>query len=74
MIAWTRAQPYCAGLPRSLKPVARPDSWGEDEIMAKLPANDGVIALSVDGAILRPTQDPIIATSGMSPAQEAVVQ
>lgn len=24
MMAWTRAQPYCAGLSRSLRPVARP--------------------------------------------------
>ncbi|MBY6003593.1 transglycosylase SLT domain-containing protein [Salipiger bermudensis] len=74
MIAWTRAQPYCAGLPRSLKPVARPDSWGEDAIMAALPAHDGVIAYSVDGAILRPTQDPIIATSGTTESQDATAQ
>ena len=29
MMEWTRAQPYCAGLSRSLRPVARPvrDPW-----------------------------------------------
>ena len=25
MMKWTRAQPYCAGLARSLRPVARPE-------------------------------------------------
>lgn len=42
--------------------------------MAALPAHDGVIAYSVDGAIVRPTQDPIIATSGTTASQDATVQ
>ncbi|EIE50882.1 hypothetical protein C357_11679 [Citreicella sp. 357] len=78
MIAWTRSQSYCAGLPKSLKPVARPDSWGEPALLANagiartrphLPAFDGVIAYAVDGAILRRGIDPVIATSGLSRAQ-----
>ena len=69
MIAWTRAQPYCAGLPRSLKPVARPDAWGAPAVMAsgELPQSDMVIALSDNGTILRPVDrsaEPVIATSG----------
>lgn len=78
MIAWTRAQPYCAGLPKSLKPVARPDSWGAPVVMAgigdvrpHLPDYDGVIAYAVDGAIIRGGIDPVIATSGLSREQRA---
>ncbi|APZ53881.1 transglycosylase SLT domain-containing protein [Salipiger abyssi] len=77
MIAWTRAQPYCAGLPRSLKPVARPARWGEPAIMAglgetrpQLPEMDGVVALSINGTIVRKSSDPVIATSGMTEMQE----
>lgn len=79
MIAWTRSQPYCAGLPKSLKPVGRPDSWGEPTLFASvdmgdtrphLPAYDGVIAYAVDGVIVRGGNDPVIATSGKSVAQE----
>ena len=78
MIAWTREQPYCAGLPRSLKPVARPDAWNEPSLMADLgttrpvlPTTDGVIAYSIDGAIVPKLAmaNPVIATSGMTAAQ-----
>ena len=79
MIAWTRAQPYCAGLPKSLKPVARPDSWGQPALLAdaglagkrpQLPEFDGVIAYAIDGAIVRGGLEPLIATSGTSLAQK----
>ncbi|MBU2963424.1 transglycosylase SLT domain-containing protein [Citreicella sp. C3M06] len=71
MMAWTRAQPYCAGLPKSLKPVARPVNWGammaDAGGRAQVPEYDGVVAFAVDGAILRGGIDPVIATSGASP-------
>ncbi|MBN9887462.1 transglycosylase SLT domain-containing protein [Salipiger abyssi] len=77
MIAWTRAQPYCAGLPRSLKPVARPDAWGQPALMAglegtrpQLPEMQGVVALSIDGTIVRKASDPVIATSGTTAEQD----
>ncbi|WP_258091536.1 transglycosylase SLT domain-containing protein [Salipiger pentaromativorans] len=76
MIAWTRAQPYCAGLPRSLRPIARPDAWGQPALMAtagqtrpQVPATDGVVARTVDGTVLR-KGDGIIATSGMTSEQK----
>ncbi|EPX81987.1 lytic transglycosylase domain-containing protein [Salipiger mucosus] len=63
MIAWTRSQPYCKGLPRSLRPVSRPEEIDVPQLMAE-GVSDRPKMRSLTPRPASPATDEVIATSG----------
>lgn len=48
IMEWTRSQPYCHGLTRSLRPVARPDGLGPEFIGPMSPIHDPNLEAVID--------------------------
>ncbi|WP_188789147.1 transglycosylase SLT domain-containing protein [Salipiger pallidus] len=63
MIAWTRSQPFCTGLARSLRPVPRPDAWSKPVVMAE--ARPPIVPRVVPAKASVPTtRSPILSSMG----------